>query len=1370
LELFVSICQAVQHANQKGIIHRDIKPSNVLVTKHDGAPVVKVIDFGVAKALGQQLTDKTVFTNFAQMIGTPLYMSPEQAELSGLDIDTRTDIYSLGVLLYELLTGTTPFDKERLKSAAFDEIRRMIRDEEPPKPSTRLSDLSSRHPPGAVDGTRRVPTTSSLASIAALRKMEPRKLSQLVRGDLDWIVMKALEKDRSRRYETANGFALDIQRYLADEPVQACPPSAGYRFRKFARRNKKLLATITALGTLLVMATIGAVLAAVQSGRLAEKEQELRGAAEQRADAEAKAREELDKRLYVNRIALAQQELFAQNTGRAQELLDECPVRLRGWEWSLLTRFRPGNPLTLHGSQFSAVFSPDGRYLASRSGGKNVVILDPATGKEIRTLRGITGSISVFGLAFCPKAGETILAAGDDANVVKLWNVDTGEEIGALGGQAGLTSVAFSPDGQRLAVGSIGIGIGAKVWDWRNRQVVFELPRLSICRLAYSPDGGHLAAAVYDDDQDVFIYEAATGREIRSFAKHNGSIEGVAYSPDGRRLATCGNDATVKIWDETTGELLKTLRGHAGSVKDVAFAPEGQRLASAGFDKTVKIWDTETGQETLTLRGHTETVIRLEFSRSGHRLVSTDLDGAMVWNADPAEEISGAQALSVPGHSSFVQSVAFSPDGRLVASAGSDRLVKVWDVASMGSGLEPRCLTLEGGTDTDTSLAFSPDSRRLAAAGWGGNLMVWEMDTGRPLLTLPLQTVIQGDDIKSIAFSPDGRHVASLGPGALAVRDATTGEKLWAGAIHAGDTYGLAYSPDGRYAAASEDYSVHIWDMETAKQLRSFWHGGKVRSVAYSPDGRRLASASFDQTIRIWDMTPGQVIRTLRGHTDRVMSVAFSPEGDRLASGGADSTVRVWDAASGQELVTFRGHVGYVWSVAFSPDGSRLCSAGGHHHSGEVKIWDLTSTLDVASQPEEVEKAHHQATEFLEMLATSQPRVWQHRRNLGNAYAAQGQWDMAVGEYTKAIELNPTAWREFVDKLKEGGRLAETDKLVGQLITVHQQLSEANPAPAILTRELAELLRSAGRFPEAVPLWEKLVAESPGNDDYRMRLGHTLWELADQSDAAGRHDEAEVTLRRALDVFDKLAADFPATPLYRAEQGTNRLRLGWQIFRPHEAEEQFRHALAIFKPLAAEHPQNHGYLISLSYSYEGLALRLQQQGKVADSAGEWDNATAEWTKMIAMQPDSWEGWSGRAFVHFNRQQWEAAIPDYSKAIDLTPQVLHQAHRNWWLRGHAYLNLAQWDKAAADFGYVIDHWPDGPDWPDGRWLRAFEKWYARGVALAQLNQPENAVADLRQAIVKGFNNVELMKTDSRLDPLRTRKDFGELLRELERKRK
>src|SRR2546421_1567179 len=238
LELFVPVCSAIQHAHQKGIIHRDIKPSNVMITFYDGKAVPKVIDFGVAKATEQKLTERTLFTQYGTMVGTLEYMSPEQAEMSGLGVDTRSDIYSLGVLLYELLTGNTPLSHKTMKEAAYAEILRMIKEEEPPKPSTRLSD------PG-----------EALASISANRHMEPTKLTKLVRGELDWIVMKTLEKDRNRRYESASAFAQDVQRYLNDEPVQACPPSVRYRLRKFARRNKRPVAAGLALATLLVLGT-----------------------------------------------------------------------------------------------------------------------------------------------------------------------------------------------------------------------------------------------------------------------------------------------------------------------------------------------------------------------------------------------------------------------------------------------------------------------------------------------------------------------------------------------------------------------------------------------------------------------------------------------------------------------------------------------------------------------------------------------------------------------------------------------------------------------------------------------------------------------------------------------------------------------------------------------------------------------------------------------------------------------------------------------------------------------------------------------------------------------------------------------------------
>jgi tetratricopeptide (TPR) repeat protein len=278
LELFLSVCRAVQHAHQKGIIHRDLKPNNILVTLHDDKSVVKVIDFGIAKAIGQHLTDKTLFTNFAQMMGTPIYMSPEQAQMSGLDVDTRSDIYSLGVLLYELLTGMTPLDSERLRTAAFDEIRRIIREEDPVTPSMRMTTL------GRAGGT-----------VSSNRQSDPERLSKLFRSELDWIVMKALEKDRNRRYETASAFAADVERYLKDEQVQACPPSTAYRFKKFVRRNRGPVIASAAIVIVLIAGIIGTTIGLIgQARQRAEAQRQAHDAKKMTAIAEAVSQFQVD--------------------------------------------------------------------------------------------------------------------------------------------------------------------------------------------------------------------------------------------------------------------------------------------------------------------------------------------------------------------------------------------------------------------------------------------------------------------------------------------------------------------------------------------------------------------------------------------------------------------------------------------------------------------------------------------------------------------------------------------------------------------------------------------------------------------------------------------------------------------------------------------------------------------------------------------------------------------------------------------------------------------------------------------------------------------------------------------------------------------
>jgi WD40 repeat protein/serine/threonine protein kinase len=888
LGLFITVCHAVQHAHQKGIIHRDLKPSNILVAPYDGKPVVKVIDFGVAKAIGQQLTERTCFTEFGAVIGTVEYMSPEQAELNNADIDTRSDIYSLGVLLYELLTGTTPLERNRVKEKGMLEALRLIREEETQSPSARLS------------------TVKELPAISARRQTEPAKLTKLLRGELDWIVMKSLEKDRAGRYETASSFAMDVRRYLEDEPVMACPPSAWYRFRKFARRNWRVVATVAAAASVAVLAVSGL---ATTTLLIANEQRETE-----------QVRDDLRHDTYWHRIALAHRELSADRLGRAIQFLQECPKDLRGWEWDYLERHCRVEPMVLRDKTEvnSLAFGPGGNILASAVGDGSVTIWNSRTGKRIRKFEAHANA--VYSVAFHPH-GTHIGSVGADRKV-KVWDLMTDHpvftrlSVAADHNRGTGYGVAFSPDGKCVAFGSDG---AVQVWDWENDQLLLTLQGHAAkgINVAFSRDGRLLASGGWGGS--VMIWNAETGTRLHNIPVQQ-TVSALAFSPDGRRLFVACFGRRLIVLNATTGERLDTFEEREGLVLGVAVSLDGSRIASAGEDKTVRIWEAATGREVLDLRGHTEWSQCVAFSPDGLRLASTGGDGTVrIWDGTP---VRGDEAKEV---TSFVQpgevwTIAVSPDGERIVSAGLGRNmpVTVWDARSGRESFEsPHWAVV-------FSVAWHPDGQRIAIAGWDANrkkavVTVWDPHNGS---SKPF-SVGMGETY-AVAFSPrDGEYLVtgsasgSLG-GTLQVWDARAGQLLGTLGTHARPVRGLVFSNSGRWlASASSDGLVKLWEWDVTRlgdeqtPHRTFRARVPVAgsmTFAFSPDGRYLVAGGEEHTVQIWDLETGEA-QVLRGHSGDVWATAFSPdpEGRWIASAGEDSTVKVWDRRSGQ-FHNFRGH------------------------------------------------------------------------------------------------------------------------------------------------------------------------------------------------------------------------------------------------------------------------------------------------------------------------------------------------------------------------------------------------------------------------------------------------------------------------------
>ncbi|WP_165233301.1 WD40 repeat domain-containing serine/threonine protein kinase [Aquisphaera insulae] len=901
--------QALAYAHGRGVLHRDIKPSNLLLDAHG---VIWVTDFGLAKIDDQDLTAT------GDVVGTVRYMAPERFRGEG---DASADIYALGMTLYELLTLRSAFES-----------------------SDRLE---------------------LIARIKSTEPRRPRSIDGRIPRDLETIVLKAMEKEPSERYRTADALAEDLRRFLADEPILARTIGVTERYLRWARRNPTIAILGGVLTGVLIVASVASLLAAARYSRLADRAGEL-AAAERSAHVEAdranvglrETEDELRRAVYATRSKLAIAAWYGNDLGRLHDQLEQMPPRagepdLRGWEWNYLDALAHEERLTfrVHDREVSDVaFSPDGRTVASVQWGGRILLWDAATGVIKRAIAapraGSEGpnAPGVTGLAFAPDGGR-IAGPGPDAEL-GIWDARTGSLLVRFrAARGGIPCLAFSADGRTLVTGSSSGNL--RSWDaatGRLRMTFREAHDGRVSRIVFSPDGRRVASA---GSGGVKLWDPEADRPLADMPCPGVEVFDLAFSPDGRALASGGTDQIVRIWDSATGKERTRIWRNPAAVTAIAFRADG-RLATGGADSVVRLWDVDSGEELRRFQGHTDRIYALAFSPDGVTLASSSFDRTVrLWDTSQPPRPLALPARASPKFAMAPACSAFSPDDRLVASGHHDGTVRVWESATGRLRW-----TLAGHVDTVQGVAFSPDGKTLATCSADRTIRLWDLEKGQLRAKLPELE----DALNRVGFNPKDGRLLTLCADEIRIWDPETVRCLRTIPCTEGPsgperaTFSAGYSPDGRTIAAGvTDVGVRSWDAETGRPVSVLETSipGAIRDLAFSADGLSIAWCYLaGRDIEVRDVQGGAIRHILRGHTDNVRSLAFSPDGRRLVSSGQDRSIRLWELVGGQELLALREHAGWVRSVSFSHDGRKIESAG---DDGRVLIWDAYPAVGAAS-------------------------------------------------------------------------------------------------------------------------------------------------------------------------------------------------------------------------------------------------------------------------------------------------------------------------------------------------------------------------------------------------------------------------------------